>query len=444
MMVTDTPLLTQLDSAGIASNPYRPAEPARGLGPRMRALAGVTEEVLDWAPEERPRYSRLGVIVLNTGALAALSLSTALGKVADISWAVLLPVAMLWGFVIISFDGWLVASTHGVLNAARLRIFIPRLLISLLMGAVIAEPLLLWFFQPAIHKEVAAHRQQELAAYESRWKTCNPNSGSVVGSAECKEFQLNVVESPQVLRRQLADLTDERNLLRAAVDEINEELAEKNEIARNQCNRGVGCLRARREANQYRTDNRVRRRQRDLDKLNHQIDDLNGRLAEATRTYESKIGVAIAEKVATKRQDQNRSAIGILEEGEALERLAGQSQFVLVGQWLLRLLLIAIDCMPVLAKLMSRTTTYDVLLSRQLEAGRRLHDRHIGLREREDIAAIEAEMQRTEHQLRHRIGRIEDADRASRAKREADLDAEIEELADQLRRQGGAELPRSP
>jgi hypothetical protein len=129
--------------------PYRPAPASRGPARWLRALAGIREDVLDWVPEDRPRYTRLGAIILNTGLLAGLSLFTGLDKVVQVFWLFLVPIALIWAFVVVSFDGWLIASTHGAVKSARWRVFIPRLVISVLMGAVIAEPLLLWVFQPA-------------------------------------------------------------------------------------------------------------------------------------------------------------------------------------------------------------------------------------------------------------------------------------------------------
>ena len=49
---------------------FRPAEPARGPGRWLRRVAGLNEAILDWVPEERPRYTWQGAIVLNTAILA--------------------------------------------------------------------------------------------------------------------------------------------------------------------------------------------------------------------------------------------------------------------------------------------------------------------------------------------------------------------------------------
>ena len=425
---------------------YRPVDPHRGLARWLRAIAGVREEILDWVPEERPRYTRLGAIILNTGLLAGLSLLVALVNLVSVSWILLVPAAAMWAYVIVSFDGWLISSTHGVLNAGKAKLFLPRLLISLLMGAVIAEPLLLWVFQPAINKEVLDERQNQLAAYESKYRACNPPSGIPLATPDCADYQLNIKDSPMAKQVELAKETENRDKAKGQYDELYGHWDTLEKLARGECSgakgdgltgvRGDGpeCARNRAVADQYRTDNRLEQRQADLTAANARIDQLTADLGRAQGTAGQQVSAAIAAKVTSMRDHQG--TIGILEEDDALGRLSDRSGFVFAAQWLVRLLLIAIDCLPVLTKLMSSATAYDVLVSRQVEIARRLHDKHVTLRERQDTADADVWLQRTEYNMRTRMDSIEDDDRTARARRETDLDARIDELGIQLRSQG--------
>lgn len=81
-MATEAPYL-----ADRLPDTYWPARPEHGVPRLLRRLAGIREDVLDWVPEERPRYTRLGLIVANTGIMAAAAMLIALTSVISVPWA---------------------------------------------------------------------------------------------------------------------------------------------------------------------------------------------------------------------------------------------------------------------------------------------------------------------------------------------------------------------
>ena len=117
----------------------------RGPSRWLRMLIGVDESLLARVWEERPRYTGLGAIVLGTAVMAAVSMFDALNQALGPVWPVPILVALFWGTFICWIDRWLIASTHGS-HAARWRIFLPRLALSLLFGVIIATPLILTIF----------------------------------------------------------------------------------------------------------------------------------------------------------------------------------------------------------------------------------------------------------------------------------------------------------
>ncbi len=444
----DIPLAAELDASLddlSRPQPHRPVPEDHRLGRWLRVIAGIREDVLDWVPEERPRYSRLGAIILNTGWVAALSLLTALNKFFDTYWVFLLPVALFWGWVVVSIDGWLVASTHGNLSAARYRMFVPRLLLAVLLGFVIAEPLLLLVFHPAIDREVRDSRSQEIVSYASLLRACNPVPAAPVDPARCKDYRLTVKDSPAGVQQQLDKAILSQKQQQGAVDQINQKLRGMEDLARAECNgqpgrgfsgivgEGPNCNEDRREADQFRKDSKLEDRQAQLVSLGQQVDQLTAQLGDATQTYGQEINSQITAAVDERRSHQTE--IGILEEDAALGRLSSRSAFVFAGQWLVRFLLVAIDCLPILTKLMGGTTTYDRLLSRQLADDDYLHGVDGGLRKRRDTSDKEVEFQQLDYDVRTRIELIAEADRVNHAQREAELDARIDELAARLRRQ---------
>jgi len=89
---------------------------------------------------------------------------------------------------------------------------------------------------------------------------------------------------------------------------------------------------------------------------------------------------------------------------------------------MLRLLLIALDCLPVLAKLIGGTTSYDRLVNARLQLRRRMHGKNLDSMEH-----------RYAHQQHVVDEIINDEVRASRARQRAAQRAEIEDLVEKLR-----------
>lgn len=421
---------------------YRPVRPVQGIARRLRGVVGIKEDILDWAPEERPRYTRLGAIVLNTGLLAGLSLVVALNSVAGGAWWALLPVGMLWGWVIVSFDGWLIASTHGVQHASKARLFLPRIAISVLLGVAIAEPLVLWVFQPSIHNDIAEHRKSEVERYESSLRTCNPATGEIVADPDCAGFRVNVPNGPAAVAAELTDATRLRDQQRQAVAALDARFAALEKLARDECaglsgpgltgvpGEGGECLRNRQKADQFRADNRLDKQHADLVALDNRVVELTGELSTARENGGAEISRAIGAKVAEK--EANLVDRGLLDEIDALGRLADESTAINVASWVLRLLLIAIDCLPVFSKLMGGTTTYDTLVSRQLVTAGRLHAKHVSLYERRDSVDMDILAQRTDLKLRNKTGDLDNEERAARAKRRNEMTEQIDRLAARL------------
>ncbi|MGW4813819.1 DUF4407 domain-containing protein [Kitasatospora cineracea] len=432
---------------------YRPVEPAHGVGRLLRKFAGVKEDILDWVPEDRRRYVWLGAIVLNTGLLAGVSLFTALTRFVQVPWPFLVPVALGWSWVVVSFDAWLIASTHGSGGAAKWRVMVPRLVLSVLLGAVIAEPLVLRVFQPAIHQEVRDGRQNDVLAYESLLKHCNPESGAAVAEARCDQYHLQAADSVTGAQQDLRQVTAERDQLQSQVAALRQQLDGKEQLARDECNgkpgtglsgrvgEGPNCLRARQEADRFRMDSGIDTQQSKLALLDTQVLQAGTTAADATKGYAAQVDGRIADLVQKRREA--RGQIDILDEDRALGRLADRSGLVWAAQWLLRLLLVAVDCLPVFTKLMSGSTTYDRLVSRQVAAAEALHEKALRLEERRGDRLNELRRRRLDLQINEELAKVEQAEseleqakREERAQQEAAIDARIEERAARLRHRG--------
>lgn len=120
---------------------------------------------------DRARYTSVGAIVVLTATAATASLTTALALVfAGHGWLTFLPVGLLWGTIVFSFDRWIVSSVdYGPLQAAektraahRSRQmskgvqFLVRLIMAGLVGLIISEPIVLAVFGPEISQQLTA------------------------------------------------------------------------------------------------------------------------------------------------------------------------------------------------------------------------------------------------------------------------------------------------
>lgn len=393
-----------------------------------RRLIGVREEILSWVPEERPRYTRLGLIVLNTGMMAAISLFTALMRVLDVPWPVIIPIALFWAFLVIAIDSWMVASTHGAIGSGRWLMFLPRLAMAVLLGAVIAEPFVLWIFHPAIDTNVAQHREKLIEKEAGLWTKCNPTDGKdTTGLAECRNHQLGN-SGPAATQATLIGLETQRTKLNNDYKKATQQRDEKQSFAEKECagvklsgtsgraGWGPRCRKAWEVAEEFERQTDLPQMRKNIDDLDGQIETLTNTLGTDRQTYQQVVEKGIAHQVSEYQKTFGR--VDIIEQANGLQRLSHDSNFVWGAQWLVRALLIMVDSLPVLAKILGGTTSYDKLVSRQLRTGQTFHGLNLDYAEHSVQASTKAG-----------IDEIDDQSRRDREQHDEDLDAEIDRRA---------------
>lgn len=403
---------------------YRPAAPDHGPGRWFRACAGIREEVMDWTPSERLKYAGLGIIVLNTGCLAAFAMFIALHTIISAPAVALLLPALVWGWIIFSVDRWLITSTHGIQGMNRVLVFTPRIILAVLVAFTIAEPLTLRIFQNTLDSTVATSRTAQLDAYESKLQTCNPVSGLWVGSASCNGYHLSVADSPYAAQQKLVAARQQQAQLKSTVS--SEETREHQLIttAQGECagtagadmsgqaGQGPRCKADWAAVSAYDKQSGLAVKQKQLAALQASIAGMIGQTGNAQQVYAAKLHGAITTAVSEKRKDLE-TQIGMIDEWKALEQLSSQNTFVFFGHWLLVLILIALDCLPVLAKLMSGSSAYDRLLSEQRAADERVYA--LGVRFREEEMSVGNEIGIYEAKVKKR-SRMREIDREERVK----------------------------
>lgn len=132
----------------------------RTPGSRLRTLAilgGADGEILDRVPGETPRFVQMFFVLAGTALVSAISMLFALTTgVQAIIWLAV-PLAIIWALIIFNLDRFLTSTMTSTRNVWKLiGLAIPRVIMAVIIGFVVAEPLVLQIFHNDISREVAA------------------------------------------------------------------------------------------------------------------------------------------------------------------------------------------------------------------------------------------------------------------------------------------------
>jgi hypothetical protein len=437
-------------SSSLPPGTYRPARPDNGPGRWFRACAGIKEDVMDWVPSERAKYAGLGIIVLNTGCLAVFAMFTALGKIVPAPAFALVPIALVWGWIIFSVDRWLITSTHGIRGINRVLIFVPRLVLAILLAFTIAEPLTLRIFQNTLDSTVQIDRTAQLVTYQSQLQSCNPVSGQWVNSAACASYHLTVANPPYAAQLKLATAREQQAQQESAINAEEAQEQQLTAIALGECagtagtdmtgqaGDGARCKADWAAAKSYAQQSSLATKQAQLAQLQKSIAGAIQQSGAAQQTYATQLHAAITAAVATKQKDQGKQ-IGIIDEWSALEQLSSQSAFVFFGHWLLVLVMMALDCLPILAKLMGGSSTYDQLIAEQRASDERVYETDVRFNEETATVDKEVGIYLSEMSKRDRIRDIDRDERVRHAEGNTDGLDDVRALAARWLSEAGAD-----
>ncbi|MEU9888447.1 DUF4407 domain-containing protein [Sphaerisporangium sp. NPDC051011] len=385
--------------------PRRPG----GLGRRLRVLAGVNETILDRVPLERTLYTGLGGVVLGTAAVAAVSMWFFLGQMLDgYSIAAIVPV-LIWALIVLNLDRWLISKSSGMWQR-RVVMLIPRLLLAVVLGFIIAEPMVLRAFETAVEQHVVDERVEARRALRAKLVECNPLPPATPSRSDCGQGGLLLASTSEEKVRELREAERDAAAREKALAAQTREHRRLRELARKECagdegaglsgkeGKGPRCYRLYDEADAYAADNRLVQRSRELDMLKKRNEVIREELAGTQGDVRRRIDAAIDKREAE--LPAPGAPIGFLERARALDEMTAQNGFLLGITWLLRLLLIMIDCMPVLVKLLGGTNVYDRLVELENGSRERVYAEIVRTREHAEVEAQRLERERTTERLR--------------------------------------------
>ena len=347
------------------------------IGNGMAVLAGARADVLAAAPGSRAKFVALGGVLLSTGGLAAVSAAFAVHMALGVWWPFALVIGLGWGAVIVNLDRMvLVGMGHDSSLKRNLVLAVPRVGLALILGIVIATPLTLQVFHKEIDAEIVQMQAERADAYrvglESDARFADlPALRDRIATAE------SVVASGGRTDAGLASLQDD---VTARQSDLDAALATAQQLqAKAQCEldgtcgtgdpgSGTAYQQARAAADAQAAV---------VASAQSALSDATGALSAAETRSAQLAGSTLDEDKATvarltAEQDRLQAAFDTTNEGsggilmrlEALDRLGNENGTLATAQFMLSLLFMCVEILPVLMKLLlnfSPPSAYDRL-----------------------------------------------------------------------------------
>ncbi len=415
------------------------AGPGRPIAQMLRSVTGVDEQILSRIPTERARYSAMGGVVLGTALIAMVSMAAAISFVlGGFPWYAAVFV-VIWGLFILSMDRWLMSAATTANPRQRALRLLPRLVLAVAVGTVVAEPLVLMTFRSEITEQADRDRKAELLTLESDLLACNPVPGtdeernSPIRTPRCANSRLVLSASSAEGRRDQVDgLRAQADKLETTIEKDSEAYAALEAEARKECNgtdgpglsgltgQGPNCRRLRGKVDEYRRDHRIDENTSALAALRTEIEKVTGRIGASGDAFAAARRDAIDARVAA--AEERQKGLGLLERMRTLGHLTDENGYALAGEWALRIFLILIDALPVLVKFLSGFTTYDEIVADRLEQEK---DGEIAVNKvRGNMRTFAARLWQLSHEEQARV--VERQIRADSMRQVMTLDATVE------------------
>ncbi|NEK57058.1 DUF4407 domain-containing protein [Geodermatophilus sabuli] len=335
------------------------------LGDGLASLGGARPDVLEVAPGARPRFVALGGVLLSTGGLALVSMAFAVHMALGVWWPLALLVGLGWGAVVINLDRMLlVGMAHDASLKRNLVLAVPRIGLALVLGIVIATPLTLQVFHKEIDAEIVTMQAEAADAHRESLES----DARFVGLPELREriaTQESIIASGGRTDPELAPVQSTVIERQTAYDEA---LATSGELeAKAQCELDGTCgtgdagtgdayLQARAAADAQAAvvaaaGSSLAAAQEAADAAEERSTDLAASSLDLDRESLERL-TAEQDRLQAAFDGANEDNGGILARLQALDRLGDRNATLAAAQFMLSLLFMCVEILPVLMKLL--------------------------------------------------------------------------------------------
>lgn len=297
-------------------------------------LSAVEEDVIKECTIDRNRYAITGMTVLGTWMFATLAWTYFFNTVVS-DFFVSLALGIFMGGIILGIDRALIKGINGASKKKAGPIFF-RAILAITIGTFMAQPALLYLFDKEIHMQISLDNEQK------------------------KQIKAQQLDSLYASRKK--ELLNEKNTIRQQIQNKYAEvsIARDNYIAETDGTGGSGKIGLRDIA---------KAKQNEYNKLDQEYNLLNTGYQSKLGSIDSSLTLIDANKITEEKKFDSLLNDGFLVRIEALNNLIQSNSAMAFRYYLLVILLVLIELMPVIAKSILPVGAYDekVRLREELE-----------------------------------------------------------------------------
>ncbi len=363
----------------------------RAPGSRLRQLAilgGASGPILDRVPIETSRFVQMFFVLLGTAVVSGLSMLFALTTGVQVVVWLAVPLSIVWALLIFNLDRFLTSTMKSTRSAWKLTgLAIPRVIMAMIIGFVVAEPLVLQAFHNDIAREVASTNITQSLSDQEALETGPERKALDAATARVATLETQAATG---IVAGAEGASASQSAAKSTVDQLTAQMAEQQLVidqarALYQCEltgEGVGtvpgCTGVSGEgASSGAAEAQLAQAQQTYDGLAAQLRDANDQLSaadtaakdatsaseaqnreqakaqlpQAQATYEQALAAYEARSAAV--AGTNADAIGLLSQIGALNRLAEKEPTILWAHLLIAALFFMIELLPVIVKVLT-------------------------------------------------------------------------------------------
>jgi hypothetical protein len=349
-------------------DPRRAKNPYRGIKRILVFASGARPEILSQCPTDEATHLGLGGTVIATSLLSAISMVFAMTNALQLGIFQALIAGALWGLIIFNLDRWLIVSQKRLLSAWKQWVnVIPRVIVALLLGFVISEPLIHQLFRPELDRKTEVILAETTA---NDLANLDASTRAFIDSTEIEISKLAdtskiSVGSEASLRTEIEKLQKEVDDAQAEFNTAQTELIAEREGISKSGRAGCGEVCAvKQQVENQKLESLNQVKDRNNPRIAEKRSDLDVALAQNDTARQKKIADGETRKVQliddmdkrqanaaiSRRAIESKKGTGLLADIDALHTLESQSGGIFAAHYLILLLFVALDTIPVIGK----------------------------------------------------------------------------------------------